>query len=104
MKRPSPLALLAIVSLLISILLTFCVTFDHVIPQSQYTKVLADLKQAGVNDPELIKRVHWSITGAPTATRLTLALSLVQNVVLFAVVGLLWPVWKRANDPDNAAT
>jgi len=73
---------LATTCLLLSLFVTGYSFLERELPYSQYTKVLSDLKTAGINDQELIQRVRWSIIGVRTTWPPLLVAAILQNALL----------------------
>jgi hypothetical protein len=69
----------------VSIAITAYCLLEYQLPHAQYTKVLAELKMAGVNDKETIERIRRSILGVQTTWKPLLALALSENILLLAL-------------------
>jgi hypothetical protein len=81
---------LATACVLLSLFITaYCFFEREVLPGAQYTKVLSDLKTAGINDKELIERIRWSILGIRTTWPPLLFATLCQNALLVILLAKL---------------
>ena len=70
---------------ILSLLITAYCFFEYQLPHSQFTKVLSDLRQAGVNDQELVSRIRWDIIGIQGTWWPLLLLTSVESILLIAL-------------------
>lgn len=80
---------LVLVCMLLSLFITAYCFFERELPYAQYTKVLSDLKTAGINDQELIDRVRWDIVGVRTTWPPLLIATILQNALLVILLAKL---------------
>jgi len=78
---------------ILSLLITGYCYLEYKMPLAQWTKVLNELKLAGLDgDPVFRDRVRWSIVGAQTTWPLLLGATVVQNILL---ITLTWLTFRR---------
>ena len=75
---------------ILSVLIEAYCRIEYELPHAQYTKVLAELKSAGINDPDVIERIHWSIVGVQTTwTPLFIALACQTTLLVILLVKVI---------------
>jgi len=77
-------ALLTICTILSLLITTYCL-FEYQLPRSQFTKVLSDLKLAGIDDPDLVSRLRRDIIGVQSTWRPLLFLRFTENILMIAL-------------------
>jgi hypothetical protein len=87
---------LLLISTVLSLLTTGYCFFEYQMPHAQLSKVLSELKLAGVNDPERVDRIRWAILGVQTTWKPLLALASVESILM---VGLTVYVWTSKRKP-----
>jgi hypothetical protein len=81
---------LATICVLLSLFITaYCFVERQILPEAQYTKVLSELKAAGINDKELIERVRGGILGVRTTWPPLLFAAILQNVLLVILLATM---------------
>ena len=70
-----------VISTLLSLLTTAYCFFEYQMPNAQWSKVLSELKQAGITDPDITSRIRWSIVGVQGTWKPLLAITSIQSIV-----------------------
>jgi hypothetical protein len=76
---------LLIISTILSALTTAYCFFEYQMPHAQLSKVLSELQQAAVNDPERLERIRWAILGVQTTWKPLLVLASLQSILMIGV-------------------
>lgn len=98
MKTVRKGGVLAILLLLLSLMLTAYCAVLYQLPYAQYSKVLSVVKNAGIQDADVIERIRWGIIGVQGTWGPLWCLLLAQNGL---AIYMVYHVVKSARDSSN---